>query len=91
MGNDLSTPEARGTTPRAFDATSEFRKRRRRHRDWDKESLSSTKFLLELLEWDDDNDAAADGTGQRGRQRTVKKNNFEIMDEEGNKVVLRLP
>jgi hypothetical protein len=27
MGNDLSTPEARGTTPRAFDATSEFRKR----------------------------------------------------------------
>jgi hypothetical protein len=88
MGNDLSSPNVHGTTPRV-DVTSEFQKRRRRHRDWDKESLSSTQFLSELLEWDKDNDAAANATGPRVRQRAVKKYYFETIDQEGNQTMVK--
>jgi hypothetical protein len=70
MGNDLSSPNMRGTTPHV-DATSEFQKRCRRRGDWDKESLSSTQLLSELLKWDEDNDAAADATGQTDASRSI--------------------
>jgi hypothetical protein len=88
MGNDLSTPDVPETTPRV-DATSEFRKRCRRHRDLDKESIASTRFLSELLEWDDDDDdTAVEATVPPVRKRAVKKYYFETLDEEGNRTVL---
>jgi hypothetical protein len=50
MGNDFSSPiDVQGTT-RNSDATSVFRKRRRRDHD----NESSTQFLSDLLDFDDD-------------------------------------
>jgi hypothetical protein len=85
MANDFSSPldECR-TTPRV-DATSEFRKRRRR--DWGKESQGSTHFLSALLEWDTDPVLVV--TAPRERHRSVKKHHFEILDDDGNPVILQ--
>jgi hypothetical protein len=49
MGNGCSTPLNPWVTTRCFDATAEYRKRRRQ--EWEKESSSMTNTLLGLLDW----------------------------------------
>jgi hypothetical protein len=76
MGNDLSSPGVRGTTPRV-NGTSEYQKQCCRCRDFDKESNASTHFLSDLLEWDDD--AAAKVTVPLVHQHTAKKYHFDTL------------
>jgi hypothetical protein len=83
MGNDFSSPTYVQGRTRYSDATTEFRKRRRR--DQDKESQASTHFLYDLLDFDND---SVGETAPRVIHRSVKKQVFHIVDENGNTVIV---